>query len=216
MDGEQVVLDEDNNVLKVIRSSRSPPPPSTTTTTLVQNSRVRVRPRKPETFYYETPDRHLIARSSGNHSLARSKNDFVYAEDEPTKVMRRVIVDPRSGERETIYAKEKPKKQVQQKYIIRRRTTEVPTETENDYEQDQEQEQQPQYVQVVERRTVPKPEASPTKIVMIRKKVDDEQVQETSNASIPASKMVRRIVYETPTKKPAPTYVYATNGKYYK
>lgn len=210
MNGEQVILDEDNNVLKIIRSGRSTPPPPTT---IVENPRLRVRPRQPQTLYYETPDGHLVARSSGNHSLTRLKNDFVYAEDEPTKVLRRVIVDPRTGERETIYAKEKPKKQVQQKYIIRKHATEMPVEPENDYEQ---QQQEPQYVQVVERRVAPKTEPSPTKFVMIRKKVDGEQVQVTPSSPIPAGKTVRRIVYETPTKKTTPTYVYATNGKYYK
>lgn len=200
-----MVLDEDNNVLKIIRNSRSPP------TTIVENPRVRVRPSKPRTLYYETPDGHLLARSSGNHSLTRPTADFVYAEDEPTKVLRKVIVDPRTGEREMIYAKEKPKKTVQQRYVIRKRATDLPIETENDYEQ-----QQPQYVQVVERRAAPKVEAPTTKYMMIRKKVDGEQVYTAPPSSIPASKTVRRIVYETPTKKTPPTYVYATNGKYYK
>lgn len=199
-----MVLDEDNNVLKIIRNSRSLPP------TIIENPRLRVRPPKPRTLYYETPDGQLITRSSGNHSLTRPTTDFVYAEEEPTKVLRRVIVDPRTGERQMVYAKEKPKKPAQQRYVIRKRATDLPIETENDYEQ------QPQYVQVVERRAAPQVEAPTTKYVMIRKKVDAEEVSAAPSSSIPASKTIRRIVYETPTKKTPPTFVYATNGKYYK
>jgi hypothetical protein len=50
---------------------------------------------------------------------------------------------------------------------------------------------------------------------MIRKKVDSEPVY-TAASSIPASTKSRRIVYESPPKKTEPTYVYTTNGKYYK
>jgi hypothetical protein len=51
---------------------------------------------------------------------------------------------------------------------------------------------------------------------MIRKKVDNEPVYAAASSSIPASKNVRRIVYESPPKKTLPTYVYTSNGKYYK
>jgi hypothetical protein len=203
--GEQVVLDEDNNVLKIIRNNRTPTPPP-----IIETQRRRARPRESSrTFYYETSDGHLTTRSSKNPSTRRTKNDFVYAEDEPTKILRKIIIDPETGDQETIYEKEKPKKQAQTKYVIRKPPSEELAESENEYEQHS------QYIQVVPRRAAPKPEAPTTKYVMIRKKVDSEPVY-TATSSIPASKTTRRIVYESPPKKPLPTYVYATNGKYYK
>lgn len=50
---------------------------------------------------------------------------------------------------------------------------------------------------------------------MIRKKVDTEPMY-AAQSSVPTTKSNRHIVYETPTKKPSTTYVYASNGKYYK
>lgn len=176
----------------------------------MDNQRLRIRPRDPRTVYHHTADGQLAARSSKHHSLRRSKDDFVYAEDEPTKVLRRVIVDPRTGARETIYEKEKPKRQVQQRYTIQKRTIEVPADLENDYEQ------QPQYVQVVQRQAAPKQEAPITKYMMIRKKVESEPVYTEPSSPVPATRTVRRVVYETPVKRSQPTFVYANNGKYYK
>jgi hypothetical protein len=144
-----------------------------------------------------------------NPASTRIKNDFVYAEDEPTKVLRKVIIDPRTGNQQIIYEKDKPKKQVQPKYVIRKHTNEIPIDSDN------EDEQQPQYVQVVQRRTVPKQEAPTTKYVMIRKKADTEPIY-AAESSVPTAKTNRRIVYETPIKKASNSYVYSTNGKYYK
>jgi hypothetical protein len=103
--GEQVVLDEDNNVLKIIRNSRTPTPPP-----IIESQRRRTRPRESRALYYETSDGHFTTHSSKNLSVRREKNDFVYAEDEPTKVLRKTIINPRTGAHETIYEKEKPKK----------------------------------------------------------------------------------------------------------
>jgi hypothetical protein len=51
--------------------------------------------------------------------------------------------------------------------------------------------------------------------MMIRKKADSEPVYAVESA-VPTVKTNRRIVYETPTKKSSTSYVYSTNGKYYK
>jgi hypothetical protein len=204
--GDQVVLDEDNNIIKVIRRTRSPttPPPP-----IVENRQHRIRPRESRTVYYETSNGHLIAQPRRNQPSTKSKNDFVYAEEEPTKVVRKIIIDPRTGDQETTYENDKPKKQVQQKYVIRKHTSEIPVDSDNEYEQ------QPQYVQVVEHRTVPKQEAPPTKYMMVRKKVDSEPVYAVQS-SIPTGKNTRRVVYEAPTKKSPATYIYSSSGKYYK
>ncbi len=181
---------------------------------MIESRRIKIRPREPQTLYYETPDGHIVARPPKNHSLRKSNKDFVYAEDEPTKVVRKVIVDPKTGNQETIYEKDKPKKQPRQKYVIRKRSTEIA----EDSDDEDEQQQQPQYVQVVQRRTVPtqvvKQEA-PTKYVMIRKKVDPEPVYAVA-PSILATQNNRRIVYQSPPKNSTTKYVYATDGKYYK
>ncbi len=57
--------------------------------------------------------------------------------------------------------------------------------------------------------------ATCTRYMMVRKKVDSEPVYAVQ-PSIPTMRTNRRIVYESPTKKSSTSYVYATNGKYYK
>jgi hypothetical protein len=204
MNGEPVVLDEDDNVIKIIRNARAATPP------LMENRRLRVRPHESRTLYYATSDRHLVARPSKNYATVKTN----YAEDDPSKLIRRVILDPRTGNQETIYDRDKPKKPHRQKYIVRKYANEIPVDSNGEYEQ------QRQYVEVVQRRTVPTPaiakqEISSKKYVMIRKKVDSEPVYAVAS-SIPAVKTNRRIVYETATKKPSPTYVYSSDGKFYK
>ena len=183
---------------------------------MIENRRIKIRPREPQTLYYETPDGQIITRPPKNHSLRKSNKDFVYAEDEPTKVLRKVIVDPKTGNQETIYENNKPKKQPRQKYVIRKRSTEIAEDS--DDEDEQQQQQQPQYVQVVQRRTVPTQvvkQESPTKYVMIRKKVDSEPVYAVAS-SLPTPQTNRRIVYQSPTKNSTTKYVYTNDGKYYK
>jgi hypothetical protein len=202
-----VILDEDDNVIKVIRNARSPTPP------IIEHRRHRVRPREHQTLYYETPDGRLVTHVPKKNVSTRMKDDFVYAEDEPTKIVRKVIIDPRSGARETMYETDKLKKQ-KPKYVIRQRPVEIPVDS--DYEYEQQQQIQPQYVQVVQQRVVPKQEAAATtKYVMIRKKVDSEPVY-TAASSLPTIKSNRRIVYQSPTKKSSTKYVYSTDEKHYK
>lgn len=181
---------------------------------MVQNRIVRVRPRESRTLYYETPDGRLIARPAKNQTVVKPKPDIVDTDDEATKLVRRVILDPKTGDQETIYDKEKEKKHHRQKYIVRKYPNEVPVDSEGEYEQ------QPQYVQVVQRRTMPtqvaaQQEMPSPKYVMIRKKVDSEPVYAAA-PSMPTARTSRRVVYETATKKPSTTYVYASDGKYYK
>jgi hypothetical protein len=212
MNGEPVVLDEDDNVIKIIRNARAPTPP------LMEHRRLRVRPHESRKLYYATSDRHLVARPSKNYATVKTKNDLVYAEDEPSKLIRRVILDPRTGNQETIYDRDKPKKPHRQKYIVRKYPNEIPVDSDGEYEQ--QQNPKPQYIEVVQRRTIPTPavakgEILSKKYVMIRKKVDSEPVYAVAS-SIPPVKTNRRIVYETATKKPSPTYVYSSDGKFYK
>ncbi|CAF0818512.1 unnamed protein product [Rotaria sp. Silwood1] len=208
-DGEQIILDEDDNIIKIIRNTRTPTPPT------VENRRLRIRRHEPRTVYYETPDGHLIARPPKNYDLVKKKSEYVYLADEPTKVLRKVIIKPMINDYETIYEKDRHKKHSPQKIMMRKPVNEIPVETDNDHEQ----KQQPQYMQVVRRRAVPKEvipkKESPTKYVIIRKKLHSEPVYETSSP-IPAVTTNRRIVFEEPIKKTSTKYVYATNGKYYK
>jgi lipoprotein-anchoring transpeptidase ErfK/SrfK len=126
--------------------------------------------------------------------------------------MKKVIIDPRTGDRETIYEKDKPKKQ--QKLFLRQRPAEILIDSDDSDEQ-----QQAQYVRVVKHRTIPtevlpRYEPSP-KYVMIKKRSDSNPVYALTS-KMPAIKTSRRIVYEVPPKKPLTTYIYPTNGKYYK
>jgi hypothetical protein len=125
--------------------------------------------------------------------------------------MKKVIIDPRTGERETYYEKDKPKKQ--HRYIARQRPLELLSDSDDD------DDQQAQYVRVVKQRSVPTeilPRHEPSlKYYMVRKKPDSEPVYAITS-KMPAIKSNRRVVYEVPTKKSLTTYVYASDDKYYK
>ena len=198
----------------MIRSARTPTPPQ-----VVEPRRVRVRRHHPETRvqYYETADGQIIARSPRKASVARHKEEVVYSDDEPTKVIRKLVIDPTVKETNSIYEKEIMKKP-HKKYVIRQRAAELPVDSDEEYEIPQHR--QSQYVQVVQRRAAPvgsvvlKKEPS-TKYVMIRKKAESEPVYAVTS-SVPMAKGARRVVYEAPGKDATTKYVYSTNGKFYK
>ncbi|CAF0756702.1 unnamed protein product [Adineta steineri] len=209
--GDPVVLDEDDNVIKIIRNARSPTPPP-----VIKNRSVKIRPRQPQTLYYETSDGQFVTQPPKNHTIIKPRTELTYRDDEPTKLLRKLIIDPRTGDQETIY-ENKPQKQHRKKYIVRKQINESPLDSDDE----DGQQIQPQYVQVVQRQPLPiqtiiKQEKPTSKYVMIRKKVDSEPDYGLSSSSIPTLKNNQRIVYETPTKKPSATYVYSTSGKYYK
>ncbi|CAF0753408.1 unnamed protein product [Adineta steineri] len=210
--GDPVVLDEDDNVIKIIRNARSPTPPP-----VIKNRSVKIRPRQPQTLYYETSDGQFVTQPPKNHTIIKPRTELIYRDDEPTKLLRKLIIDPRTGDQETIY-ENKPQKQHRKKYVVRKHINESPLDSDDE----DGQQIQPQYVQVVQRQPLPmqtiiKQEKPTSKYVMIRKKVDSEPVYGlSSSSSIPTLKNNQRIVYETPTKKPSATYVYSTSGKYYK
>ncbi|CAF0744670.1 unnamed protein product [Adineta steineri] len=209
--GDPVVLDEDDNVIKIIRNARSPTPPP-----VIKNRSVKIRPRQPQTLYYETSDGQFVTQPPKNHTIIKPRTELVYRDDEPTKLLRKLIIDPRTGDQETIY-ENKPQKQHRKKYIVRKQINESPLDSDDE----DGQQIQPQYVHAVQRQPLPiqtiiKQEKPTSKYVMIRKKVDSEPVYGLSSSSIPTLKNNQRIVYETPTKKPSATYVYSTSGKYYK
>ena len=181
----------------------------------------QVHSREPRTLYYETADGHLVACSPKHPTARNAKSNFAYAEEEPTQIVRRVVRNPRTGLFETIYEKHKPKKHMQQKYVIRKRSDEILVNSDNEPQQQLLQlplsQPQPQYVQVVQQQAAaPKQEASsPQKYVIIRKKVDPEPVYTLASSDMP-NKTTRRIVYQTAPKKAPMTYMYATNEPFYK
>lgn len=185
---------------------------------MVEHRRIRIRPREPHVQYYETPDGQIVARSPRKHAVVKSRPDIVYSDEEPTRAMRKLMIDPAASEPGAYYEKEKVKKQPK-KYIVRQRTVQVPVESEDDEESPHQHVQQPQYVQIVHRRApapqvVTKKEPS-TKYVMVRRKADSDPVYAMSS-NVPVAKSNRRIVYEAPAKDSNTKYVYATNGKFYK
>ncbi len=201
-----MILDEDDNIIKVMRDVRSPSPISP------DRRRLRHRPRESQSIFYEAPDGHLISRPSKKNIFHTKKTQVVYADDEPTKVIKKVIINPRTGDRETIYEKDKPKRQ--QKYYHRQRPAQIL------YDSDDSDDRQPptQYVRVVKHRTIPSeilPRQEPsTRFVMIKKRSESDPVYAVTSR-MPVIKSNRRIVYEVPPKKPLTTYIYP-NGKYYK
>lgn len=147
----------------------------------------------------------MVSRPHKKH-VETKKTQIVYADDEPTRVIKKVIIDPRTGAREVLYEKEKPKRR--QKYYMR-----PPAEVLIDSDDEDDQVQMP-YVKLVKPRRAPV-EDSMSKYVMIKKKADSEPIYSLTSR-MPPIKSHRRIVYESPTKKSSTTYVYATDGKYYK
>lgn len=138
------------------------------------------------------------------NAIPTKKSQLIYADDEPTKVIKKVIIDPRTGERETIYERDRPRKQ--QKYYLQQRS--MPVYYDSDESDDQ------QYVRIGKQRTMPRREPAP-KYFMIRNKHDSEPVY-ASTSKMPAIQTSRRVVYEVPAKKqPLTTYIYP-HGKYYK
>ncbi|CAF2963620.1 unnamed protein product [Rotaria sp. Silwood2] len=206
-DGEQIILDEDDNFIKIIRNTRTPTPP------IAENRRLRIRRHEPRTVYYETTNGDVIVRPPKNHDLIKKRSEYIYTDDEPTKVLRKVIIKPTINDYETIYEKDKSKKYSPKKVKMRKPINEIPVDTHADYEQ------QPKYVQIVRRRIIPREvipkKESPTKYVMIRKKLHSEPAY-TTTSPIPTVRTNRRIVYEEPKKNTSTKYVYATDGKYYK
>ncbi|CAF3409072.1 unnamed protein product [Rotaria sp. Silwood1] len=206
LNGNQFILDEDDKIIKVIRNSRTPSPLP------VEHRRLRSRPRESLPIFYETSSGHLVSRPSKKNISQTKKTQIVYVDDEPTRVIKKVIIDPRTGDRETIYEKDKPKKQ--RKCYMQQRPAELVIDS------DDEDEQQPtQYVKLLKHRTVstevlPRREPSP-KYYMIKKKTNSEPVYALTSR-MPAIKTNRRVVYEVPAKKSLPTYVYSSDGKYYK
>ena len=185
---------------------------------MVEHRRVRIRPREHRAHYYESADGQVVARSPRKHVIAKSRGDIIYSDEEPTRAIRKLMIDPSMAEPTEVYEREKVKKQPK-KYIVRQRTVEVPVESEEEDDRHHQQVQQPQYVQIVHRRgaapqVVSKKEPS-TKYVMVRRKADSEPVYALSS-NVPMVKNNRRIVYEAPTKDSATKYVYSTDGKFYK
>ncbi|UJR28227.1 hypothetical protein I4U23_009477 [Adineta vaga] len=210
--GEPVILDEDGNVLKVIRSARTPTPPPSLP--IVENRRIQFRSHEPRTVYYETTDGRLVTQPAKVQSFIKPRAEIMYTDHEPTKLVRKVIIDPRTGDQETIY-EDKPKRHHRKKFVVRKQSTRSPVESDGEYEQES------QYVQVVQRQTAPtqiitKQVKPTTKYVMIRKKVDSGSGNYMLASSDLPMKNNRRVVYETTTKKPTTTYVYSADDKYYK
>lgn len=159
----------------------------------------------------ETASGQVVPRRSKKNTLHTKKTQVVYADDEPTKIIKKVIIDPRTGDRETIYDKAEPRKQ--QKYYLRQ----YPIE--NLISSDDDDEQPRQYVKLVKHRTIstdalPRRDRS-AKYVMIKHKADSEPVY-AMTSKMPAIKAKHRVLFEAPTKKSLTTYVISSNGKYYK
>ena len=185
--GEQVILDEDDNIIKIIRNTRTRRPP------VVEKQHLKVRPRRTRAVYYENSDGHLVARPTKNHDLKKTQFEYLQTENEPTRIMRRLVIDNRRRDQDFIYNEDSPRKLPKQKYIVRH-VNEIPIESDNEYEQ----QEQPRYVHMVQRPTVPK-QTAPTKYLIIRKKIDSKPTYAVKS-SVPTVKSNRRLIYETSTK----------------
>ena len=147
----------------------------------------------------------MVSRPSKRSTFHTKKTQVIYADDEPTKVIKKVIIDPRTGDRETYYEKDKPKRQ--QKFYLRQQPAQPL------YESDESDDQQPtQYVRVVKRRPIqteiiPRQEP-PTRYVMVKKRAESDPIYAVTSRMPAIKNTTRRVVYEVPSKKPLTTYIY--------
>ena len=122
-----------------------------------------------------------------------------------------MIIDPRTGDRETIYEKDKPRKQ--QKYYLKQRPAQVLYDSDESDDQ-----QQTQYVRIVKQhRTIPTeilPRHEPTTRYVVIKQRSSSDSPYVHTSKMPMIKNNRRVVYEAPARKPLTTYIYP-HGKYY-
>ncbi|CAF5085760.1 unnamed protein product, partial [Rotaria magnacalcarata] len=112
---DRILIDDDDNIIKVIRNTR------TRSVSPVEHRRLKLRPRESQPIFYESSSGDLVSRPSKKNSLQTKKTQIDYVDDEPTKVVKKVIIDPRTGYQEIIYEKDQPKKQ--RKYYLRPRPT---------------------------------------------------------------------------------------------
>ena len=174
----------------------------------MEHRRVQVRAREPRPIYYEASYNHPHSHSPKPIlRRQRANDDFVYAEEEPTTIVRRVIVDSHTGERDTIYENDRSRRQPRS-YDIRQRPTELLTDSEEEYDERRRthnvrsEEPRPVRARVVTER---KPT---TKYVIVRKKPDDEPEY------VAARNSNRRVVYLTPKKTSSSQHVYSTDRQY--
>lgn len=187
----------------MIRNSRSTSPIS------INQPRSRYRPRNAQSVFYETPDNHIASRPLKKSSIHTKKTQIVYADDTPVKVLKKVIIDPRTGDRETIYEKDRPRKQ--QKFFLQQR----PIESYIDSDDSDYQRPPAQYVRIAKNhQNAPRHDPS-AKYILLKKRTDYDPGYATTTSKMPAIKSNRRVFYEVPSKKPLTTYIYP-NGKYYK
>ena len=181
---------------------------------MVENRRIRIRPRERPVQYYESPEGQMIKRSPRKQIIVKHRDDGDFSEDEPTKIIRKIVIDPSSVPSQVVHQKNRLKK-LPKKYVVRERPTELQIDSEEDPAM-----VQPQYVQVIQHPGIVPTEVSRkgprTKYVMIRKKAESEPVYSVTS-SVPVVKREPRIVYDNPEKMPTNTkYIYASNDKHYK
>ena len=188
----------------------------------VEYRRLKFHPPEFQYVVYDTPSSHLISRLPKTTTLQSGKTQVVYMDDKLTNMTKKVIIDPRTGDREIIYEKDIPKKR--QNYFIRQRPTEILIDSDDDDDDDDNDDtdnerRRTQYAKVAKFRTIPtrrvQKKEPPTTYFTIKKRSDSEPVYALTS-KMPAIKNDRRIVYKLPSKKPSKTYVYTSDGKYYK
>lgn len=184
--------DDDEDTIKIVRSRRSPSP--------VEQRRVKHRSSDRQAIYYERDDGRVVSRPPKKNLIHTRKTQVVYSDDEPTKVTKKVIIDPRTGHRETIYEKDRARKH--QKYIVEEQPAEIVLESEEeDYPR-------AHYIRTSKHRPVllSKYDA-PKKYIKIRHSDHAAPVYSVTS-KLPAIKSTRRIIYEVPRRKAISNYHY--------
>ena len=185
----RVIVDEDDyndHGVKIIQHNRSTSPG------LTDYRRSRHHPHGAQRLYYEDADGHIGTRPSRRHTFHTKKTHVLYADDEPTKVIKKVIIDPHTGERETIYEKERARKH--EKYIVQQHPADLLYDSdEDDYDS--------RHVRGARHRAVPRD------YLGSRRPIEAEPLYDWPTR-MPAIRNTRRVVYDVPSRKPNTKYLY--------
>ena len=96
----------------------------------IMKNRRKYRSYERPTLYYEGKDGRHYTRPSKRTFVKDRPVQFDYVDDEPKKFLKKVIIDPRTGHRETFYDPDRRRKA--EKMFVKQRPVEILVESDDD------------------------------------------------------------------------------------
>lgn len=189
------MIDEDDNIIKVIRNTRSPTPP------MIEQRRIHIRPRENHRQYYTTHAAPIVKSRPRKQIIVKRSEESPISEEEPARIIRKIIIDPNNVRTQARVPDKERIRKIPKDYVLQQQPVEIRLESDDI---DRLPDKKTQYVEVIQKpikypTTITRKEPS-TKYVMIRKKGDTSDPVYAVTSSVPVVKNRRRIVYENPSK----------------